>query len=100
VDAATDRGAAGGGSPTRTELLSQGALHELGKWIHDLSPMERTVGETRGGRRGEDIRRRRPGRLRSDVPLCPPVHRWPKVTLDIILKLMSRQRVGRVAFRC
>ena len=73
--------------------------------IHPL--LKERLARREEGRRGEDIRRRRPGQglgallpleqLRSDVALCPPVHRWPRVTLDNILKLMPRQRIVRLA---
>jgi len=43
VDAAADRGTAGGGRAAATEILGQGALHELGEWIHDSSPLRKSV---------------------------------------------------------
>lgn len=42
VDAAADRGAAGGDPSAGTEILGQRTLNKLGKWIHDSSPMSQT----------------------------------------------------------
>jgi hypothetical protein len=94
MDAATDRGSAGGdataAATTATEVLGQGALHELGKWIHDSSPTERRVGRGREGRgehRNAASRRRAgrglgtlasPGKERLGIEerFCSPSHRW------------------------
>jgi len=45
VDAAADRGAADGDPSAGTEILGQRALNELGKWIHDSSPLRKNVCE-------------------------------------------------------
>jgi hypothetical protein len=47
VDAAADRGATGGDPSAGTEILGQGTLNKLGKWIHDSSPMRKTLLDAR-----------------------------------------------------
>jgi hypothetical protein len=87
LDAAADRRSTGGRDPA-AEVLGQGALHELGKWIHGSSPMKehfpgceegRDAGRQRGGRRaGRALRiQASPGKERRNtlISLGSPSHR-------------------------
>jgi hypothetical protein len=97
VDAAADRGPAGGdttAATTSAEVLGQRTLHELGKWIHDSSPLRRALPERErkdagSRRRGSPCRRRTgrdlsalasPGKEDRSARVCLgwPSHHWLK----------------------